>query len=515
MRWPVKFNLVNSYCTLHAGMLWGRGRSGQESDDIFDIRVKPDRPGMPGPDAPSAAGKLQDILQHFWAHQAHVLRHNGAIQQWAGGCVLKAAWNPWSPSQVYGVVLETVQPEHFFPIWDPTCFTDLLAVKVKFEVSKEVAIAKYGVTARQLNDFDDHDGIPVEEYWDQWRFEVIVGRRGGSKRSGGIVAKFPGTTKPMAGANPWVHPITGRGVIPYVYVPRIRTDNFLGDSLAYHLEGVQTELNKTLADYGDALTRGAHPAFGISDYNGPAKNNHVIPIPTHGAMNLGYTKPGGNASPKIHQFPLPQVPPQTTEYVERLLAVSEAQASLTPAARGLSKATKSGVALALELLPTTNLVDWMRSHWNVGIAGPGGLNEIAAVIWANHRELAGRVVPGVADAMFGLQQSVVFRPVIPRDRLEIVDEVTRLATAEVLPPRELLKRLGDVEDIDETLEDLLAYLTFVAEKEAAVAGRAIEVSAPTNPETPGEAYPSISGKTVEPSPVKQPARQPQGQKPVK
>ena len=27
LRWPIKFNLVNSYCTLHAGMLWGRGRS--------------------------------------------------------------------------------------------------------------------------------------------------------------------------------------------------------------------------------------------------------------------------------------------------------------------------------------------------------------------------------------------------------------------------------------------------------------------------------------------------------
>ena len=45
-----------------------------------------------------------------------------------------------------------------------------------------------------------------------------------------------------------------------------------------------------------------------------------------------------------------------------------------------------------------------------------------------------------------------------RDRLEVIDEVTRLATNDVLPPRDLLERLGDVKDIDETFEDLIAMI---------------------------------------------------------
>lgn len=506
LRWPVQVNLVNSYCILHAGLLWGRGRTGAESDDIFTVRVGDKVPGMPGQPATEASAKLQDILQYFWSHQAHILRHNGAIQQWAGGCVLKVAWNPWSLSSVYGLTLETIQPEYFFPIWDPTNFTDLYAVKVKFGVSKEVAIAKYGVSADDLSNFNNDDAIPVEEYWDRFAYHIILGKRHPEDR--GIVARHPATGEPMQGPNPWKHPTRGGGIIPIVYIPRIRTGHFLGDSLAYHLKGVQNELNKTLADYGDALTRGAHPAFGISDFNNPAaKRDKVIEIPRHGALNLGDTRPGGT-SPKVHNFPLPQVPTQTTEYVERLLAISESKASLTPAARGLSQGQKSAVTIAMELLPTTNLLDWERAHWSNGIAGSGGLDEIAAVIWWNKKGLY-PLVPGIDVAMFGLPQVVDFRPVVPRDRLDVIDEVVRLATVSAVPPREWLKRLGDLEDIDETFEDLVAWLTFMAEKEAAVAGRAIEVSTPTNPRTPKEAYPSIKGKE---SPVTQQAQQPEGQK---
>lgn len=507
LRWPVQVNIINQYCILHAGFLWGRGRTGS-TDDIFTVRVGTKVPGRPGPEATEASEKYQDILQYFWSHQAHTLRHNGAIQQWAGGCVLKAAWNPWSMSSVYGITLETIQPEYFYPIWDPTNFTELFAVKVKFGVSKEAAIAKYGATKEQLNHFNDDDAIPVEEYWDRFTYYIMLGKRHPEDK--GIVAKHPTTGEPMQGENPWNHPMRGGGIIPIVYIPRIRTDAFLGDSLAYHLKGVQNELNKTLADYGDALTRGAHPSFGISDYNGPSKRDRVIEIPRHGALNMGDTKPGMTA-PKVHEFPLPQVPGQTTEYVERLLAISESKAALTPAARGLAQGQKSSITMAMEMLPTTNLVDWQRSHWSAGIVGPGGLDEVIGVILYNKKNLY-PLVPGVDSTMLGLPQTADFRPVVPRDKAEIIDEVVRLATVNAVPPREWLKRLGDLANVDDTLDELIGYLTFMAEKEAAVAGRAIQVSTPTNPKTPAEAYPAISGKTVEPAPTRQQAKQPAGLK---
>ncbi len=492
-RWPVRYNLVHSYCQLYAGLLWGRGRTGAESNDLFEIRVDDKVPGAKPYTA--AAPKLRELFQYFWAQQSHVLRPNSVIQQWAGGCVLKVSWNPISPSAVFGIQIETIQPEHFFPVWDPLNFEVLYAVRIRFTVSKQVALEKYNVTSQQLKDFGDV--VPVEEYWDRLKYRITLG-----SGEGKVVARnYKG--QPMEGANPYVHPVTKVGVIPFVYIPRIRSGSFLGESLAYQLEGLQNELNKTLADYGDALTRGAHPAFGISDFK---SKKEVISIPRHGALNMGITRAGGSP-PKVHEFPSPNVPEKTDVFIEKLLSLSEQVSGLTPAATGSSSA-KSSLTFALEMLPTTNLIDWQRSHWSQGIGGRGGINEIAAVIWKG-KAGATSLAPGLPDGTFSMSQQVQFKPVIPRDRLEIVDEVVRLATANAVSPQEWLKRLGDIEDIDEEMGNLVAYLAWLAMKEAAVAGRAIKVSEPTNPKNPAEAMPAISGETVEPSP-KQQAKEPEG-----
>lgn len=508
-RWPVRFNLVNAYCQLHAGMLWGRGRTGADSNDLFTVRIDPRVPYGPKP-ATDLAPRIEDLLNYFWARQIHILRSVGVIQQWAGGAIVKVSWNPGSRNSVFGVVLETIQPEYFFPIWNPLNFEELYAVKIKFTVSKAVAIARYNITERDLERFGNQEQIPVEEYWDAGQFHIIVGKRDAEDQKGVVAKGLDG--KPLQGKNPWKHPVTGNGIIPIHYIPRIRAGTFMGESLAYKLEGLQQELNKTLADYGDALTRGAHPAFGLSDYNGPGKKDQIIPIPRHGALNLGNTAPGSNASPKVHEFPLPAVPPQTTEFVERLLSLSEAVAGLTPAARGLNQGRESGLALALQMLPTINLVDWSRAHLGQAITGQAGINDTMLTIWWNKRSLDFVPSLGESPVVFRLPQEIEFRPVVPRDRIEIIDEVTRLATAEVVSPIELLHRLGDIEDIDEELLNIQSYLQFKAAMEAAIAGRSVKISKPKEQENPARAWPTITGETVQQAP-KQPPKQPQGLKP--
>ena len=510
-RWPVRFNLISSYCQLHAGMMWGHGRSGSDSAELFKVRVDPRIPGGPK-SLTKLAPDLEDVFNFFWRKNAHVLRSNGVIQQWAGGCVIKASWNPLSRQSVYGVVLETIQPEHFYPIWNPVNYSELYAAKIKFHVSKAVALVKYNLTDRELERFGNKDRIPVEEYWDTSKYYILVGKTGDG--NDGIVARDE-NGKPYRGPNPFVHPRTGRGVIPIQYIPRIRVGGFLGESLAYRLEGIQEEMNKTLADYGDALTRGAHPAMGISDYTGPGSKKDIIAIPRHGALNLGPT-PAGGTSPKVHNFPLPQVPPQTGEFLDRLHGLSEAVAGLTPAARGVNQGRESGLAIALQMLPTTNLVDWERAHVSQALAGGGGMHDMLMAIWWSKKgksEKTDDVLPNLGDSenIFDLNQELEFFPVVPRDRLDVIDEVVRLSTNPSVAPQEWLKRLGDIDDLDEAWKDLIDYMQFVAEKEAAVAGRAIKVSTPTNPRNPERAYPTISGETVEAAP-KQVAKQPQGAK---
>jgi len=519
-RWPVRFNLVRSFCLLYAGMLWGRGTTGKDPSKLFDVRIGSKVPGKSGPESTKQADRYKDILDYFWGHNFKVLRPNGTIQQWAGGCVIKVAWNPFSPTSVWGIQLQTVQPEHFYPVWNPLSVEELIAVKVKFSVSKIVAREQYGLTDTELDEYVANDKVTVEEHWDRFKYYVVLGKGKNGVDDLGVVGRIRNhegrVIETMDGKNPYLNPRTGIGIIPFVYVPRLRDGTYFGDSLAHSLDGVQQELNKTLADYGDALTRGSHPPFGISDYRGPGSKDKersgVIMLPRHGALNMGVT-PATRQQSKVHEFPAPTIPPETGEFTDRLLTLSEVTAGLTPAARGVVSANKSGVAMAMELLPTTTTIDWERSHWTEAIGGFQGINEIASVIWLNKAgEFPG--LPSIEPGMLVLPQHLDYRPVVPRDHAEVIDEVVRLATARAVSPKEWLRRLGDIPDMNEELVNLITYLTWMARIEAAVAGRAITVSQPTNPEEPARALPEVAGQTEKPK-AKQPAKQPEGQKTTK
>lgn len=511
-RWPVRFNLIRSYCHLYAALLWGRGTTGAEANSLFDVRVNPRIPGQKP--ATAQARQLQELLNYFWSYWFHILRASGVTQQWAGGCALKVAWDPASPNSVFGLQLQAVQPEHFWPMCNPLNANELLAVRVRFSVSREIAEKQYGLTPRELEGRSERGKIAVEEMWDRHRFYIRLGKDHNNLDKDGVVARIKdadGKPQFMDGPNPYRHPVTGTGVIPFVYIPRLRSRRFFGESLVPDLEGLQAELNKDLADIGDAMALGSHPTVGISNYNGPDRNRDVIVVPTGGVFNMGGSAFSGGPAPELHEFPLPQVPPQAQQFVDLLLGLTEVSSGLTPAARGVGQGVKSGYALALEMLPTTTVLDWQRAMWAVGVAGPGGLNQVAASIWHSKEAdlfpdfLGLKINPGALR----LRQEVSFRPVIPRDRTEIVDEVTRLAVADAISPREWLRRLGDIEDIDRELMELATWIAWRGEIEAAVAGRALKVGDPENKESPRSALPEVAGQTAEPGP-KQQAKEPEG-----
>jgi hypothetical protein len=496
LRYPLQFNLVKSYCGLQAGFVWGRGRTGSSTSDLFNIRVSPKVPGMK--EHSKSAPELEEALRYFWHQQTHIMRPNALIQQWAGGCVLKLAWAPESDVSVLGVQLETIQPEFFYPIWDPMNYERLIAVKLKFFVSAPVAREKYGLTSAEIRKFGEEEPLSVVEYWDRNEYVVAIGE--GDKT---VVARDPNGI-PYRGQNPFRNPVTNRGIIPFFYIPRQRSGGFFGDSLAYELMGIQDELNKTLGDQGDALGRATHVNFGISDYTGEQSSEDVIRIPISGAFNMGRTKPGSTPA-KVHDFPAAKIPPETPAFTDRILQISEVASGLTPAARGGTDGN-SALAMALQMLPTTNMVDSTRSFWQWAITGANGINKALMSIW--HVKAKSGIVPPVSVPMFNLSQDLEWNPVIPRDRIEVIDEVVRLATANAVSPREWLKRLGDIENLDEEYDDLLEYLAWRAKMEAAQAGREITITE-NDKEEPAGSLPEVN---YEQPPMQVPAKQPQGMK---
>ena len=523
-RWPVRFNLFKAYAMTHAAMLWGRGETGREADNLFDIYVEPEVPGQAYPSLVAAAPAFQDNLKYWWSFNTHILRPCGATQQWAGGCIVKISWNPAHPDAVYGTIAEIIEPEHFFPVPDPLNWGTLLAARIKFKVDVDVAMAKYCLTADQARRGGDGDGkIQVEEYWDRFNFHIKVGK--GDNSFTARLPRWDGTPgERLAGPNPWKHPVTQVGVIPIVYIPRLRTAGFWGDSFVMELEGLVREINKTLADIGDAVTGATHFRGVVADDNfdrGVTKSgqSRYINMPKDGLFNLGRTPPGGTQG-RYWDVKPPDVPAQTPQFMDQMLSMAEHAGQLTPAARGAgsSGSAASGFSKAMEMLPTTNLIDWARSHWARGIAGKQGIHQILGVIWwvkGQYKEARQLNIlpPMTSFNVLRCRQEMSFRPVIPKDRVAVIQEVTQLVANKIIGPREALRRLGDVKDVPEALDDLWFFLMWMASVDAAVAGHGIKWSGERNVEDgqPPEPVPELTGETAEESP-KQPAKQPEGQK---
>jgi len=481
LRWPTQVDLIGTYCRTYADLLWGRAQSGDDSRSLLRVRVDDRVPGMKRHTA--VAQRLAEDLNLFWQAQESVLRENGVIQQWAGGAIVKVTWAYNQPGAVYGIALETVQPENFYPVFDPLNFRRMIAAMIKFDVSPMVARSKYNLTPEEINQLTKgKDVLTVTEYWDADRYAIVIGRKGEGNK--GVVGRWPDGS-PMEGKNWIVDPIFKAGLIPIVYIPRYLDGGFYGLSLAKMLEGVQGEYNKMLADLGDALNRSAHPSGGLHDYHGAKRGTgagtETIPVARGALIDLGITPPGLTPT-GIVQFPGPDVPEVTTaKFADLLVSSADFMAGMTDASKGSSSTAElSGVAAAAAMLPTLNTVDALRGNWNQGIAsGPVPIDRIMMAMWFNKPTLAELgMLPSIKENQFKLQQFCEFRPVLPRDKAAIVDEVVRLATAKAVSPMEWLKRLGDIEDLGEEYQKLMLSLILMAQIEAASAGRELTVDLP-------------------------------------
>lgn len=472
-RWPTRANLYKTYCLLHATALWGRS-DGPRDLNLFELEIDKTIPGLGGREMVEAAPALRDALAYWWGHFRQVVRLASITQQWAGGSILKLSWNPGHPSAVYGAVLEHIEPENFIPVWDPINCDVLHAAKIAFYVPPPVAVEKYGAGMAAAEEMARNGMILVTETWTRSEFRIMLGE-GQDQR----LAKFNG--KPWMGPNPWKSPVSNSAIIPIWYIPRFRTEGFYGDSLVADLGGSVDEYNKALSDIGDALNEASHISGVVADNHAAGARTQQaqsIPLPAGDLLNLGITPPGGTQG-KYWPVAAPDVPPITDKYVERLNSLLDALSFVTPSMRGESTSA-SGYALTVNMLPTLYLVDSMRDAWVNAIVGRGGINECLGTMWLLNQDLreAGLDIPGgITPRALKAQQHMKMRHMVPRDRLQTIQEIAQLAANKILPPRELIARLGDIDDVDAVTQERLEGLVVEWLWEAAVAGRELKVNA--------------------------------------
>ena len=415
--YPVGLNLVKLLCLAQADSLFGEW---EEQIVRFGVGQEADF-GQPERDA---AKLLDDIL--LSSDAGSMLWELALDREIYGGCAMKISpvFNPLKPGRV---LWSRVALDSFYPIWDPDDQQVLLEVFVITELTKEQAYLKYGFKTEKLT-------VTKVEHWTNKVYEIKLDEM--------VISQF-------SGVNPW-------GEVPFVYIPRMRTTSWWGDSLTADLIRIQDELNMRVADVGEAVHYNSHPTrWGI---NLPkAFNTDNYPLGPNILWDLG-RKVGDWPEPKVGMLNTPDpVPPGAFNYIDFIQDWGLTSSSAPPIAFGKDDGggQRSGVTLEIRMWPLIKACRRSRAYMSTGLSR-------AAYITATI--LKQKAFDGVSvralEAITSHKVVPQYAPIMPRDQAALVDEVVKRRSTE--PPTisviSAVKKLGDgaaeVERID---DDIVKY----------------------------------------------------------
>lgn len=414
--YPVGINLVKMLCQAQTDATFG-----EWDENIFNFVPRRDTDET-NDDIIRAIDILNDIM--FFSGAERLFLELQLDREVYGGAVVKVYpgnrandWIRWS----------RIHPLFFLPIFDPEDPDQLLEAYVGMQMTAEQAKAKYKVSNPTA------EIVLRVEHWTKTTYTNVV--------DGKQIAEF-------SGVNPW-------GVVPFVYIPRIRTTRLWGDSLAEDIMAAQDELNMRVADIGEAINYNAHPVrYGVNLPKSFNVDNY--PIAPNALWDLGR---------QIGQSPEPQVGMLEAKtavseaafgYVQFLYDWSRTSSFAPPIAFGEDNGggQRSGATLEIRMWPLVKSVRRSRAYLASGIQR---MVYISAVI------LKQKSYPGVPSrAVEQLLKGAVkprFFEVLPRDHAAIVDEIVKLRSTTPVSisletsQKELGRPVTEVERIKKELKD--------------------------------------------------------------
>ncbi|MGD0002878.1 MAG: phage portal protein [Anaerolineaceae bacterium] len=385
LEFPVGINLVRMLCTAQADAAFG-----EWSDQVISFEVRRDEAADDASKA--AASLLSDIL--YGSNGNSLLWELELDRNIFGGAAMKIT--PNLPSLGH-IKWSRVPTQNFFPIWDPDDDNELLEVYALTMMSQEQALAKYGLTST------------AEIVWrvEHWTREKYTNHIDGQEISA------------LSGVNPW-------GVVPFVYIPRMRTTSWWGDALSADVTRCQDELNRRVADMGDSINYNAHPVYW--GYNLPRNfNAKNYPLGPNAMWDMGRVL-GSSPPPSVAlleaKAPIPQ---GAFDYVQFLYDWSRTSSFSPPITFGEDSGggQRSGVTLEIRMWPLIKALKRSSAYM---------VEAVSRAARISSKILAQKSISDVpARALDRINKSVVvpvIAPVLPRDHQTVVDEVVKLFSTE-------------------------------------------------------------------------------------
>lgn len=386
--YPVGINLIKMLCIAQSEALWG-----EWDDDIVRFKVRQD--AEEDTSTTSAIELASTILQ---ANSFNAQGYELTLDREAyGGAALKIGPDLSLPGYIR---LNRVDLDSFFPIWDPERPEVLLECWIKTALTREQVKAKYGFDPKK-------DVVDRIEHWTPRSYETRVDDIRIDAYSGG---------------NPW-------GLVPFVYIPRLRSNAWWGDALTPDLMQVQDELNMRVADLGESLNYNSHPTrWGV---NMPHKFNETNFEVGPGAMwDLGKAIGAQSPMPTVGVLEIRSpIPERALDFLKFLYDWSRTSSFSPPIAFGEDEGggQRSGRTLEIRMWPLIRTTRRSRAYMTAGLQR---MMYIVGVI------LQQKKIEGVQHSSLKfLDGSVVpsFWPMMPKDQAAIVDQVVKLMSIEPVP----------------------------------------------------------------------------------
>lgn len=437
--YPLRINTIKLACRMHALFLWGTGARGNR---ILDFHVHPERSefdnGRPNQAEMDRCEAMEVLLRTMLRsnNARTVFREQGRLFHLLGGVFFKFTVDPRNP---LGFAFKAMPADYVYPVWDPLDYSHLIRLYVRFPIDARAAASLYGYNAPN----DGHALVPYTEQWEEDRFRITIDDQ--------VAYDMRHPERPrLEGTLNLVDPVSGEHVMPWVYVPRLRTGSFYGDSLVPDLVGLQDELNARLADMGDAVTDIAHPSWWGADLNiTPDKRTGKVNLrPVAGEIfNAGRTDATTGKSPNIETMGTANLNQGVSSFAEVIEGKIKEQASLSPVVFGEDQGSqRSGETLHARALPTVMATEDYRDSWSEGVARMGYLAILFSLRLGKN---------GVSPSWLGHEIEPEFSPILPRDVVQQQLGYLQRYQAGGLSLKRWLELSVDVPDVADELKRII------------------------------------------------------------
>lgn len=342
-----------------------------------------------------------------------------------GGAVFKI--EPTEPLGTPGHIRwKKIPKQNFFPIWNPTDPDDLIEAYVVTAMTADQAKIMYNMEFNQAV-------VYRVERWNKRMSENWIGDRKIDKYS------IP---------NPY-------GIVPFVYIPRVRLSNWYGDALTKDVIDVQNDLNMRVADMSDAINYNAHPTrWGMNLSREFDQRN--FPVGSNSMWNLGRSV-NANFEPKVGILEAEHaIKPEVFEFIKFEYDWARTSVFAPPIAFGEDQGggQRSGVTLEIRMWPLIKSIRRSRNYFTTGLSR--AMKITAAILKQKQfKDIPVKAIKAIEDG----RVIPVYYPILPQEQPKLVDEIVKLRSLD--PPgisletsqKVLGRGIGEVERIKDELDD--------------------------------------------------------------